>query len=130
MSIELNHTIVPCHEEDSPDGVPRDKDANAQFYARILGLNYIGSTGHFVAVAVNDSLTFDFDNAKMFMPHHYAFKVSESAFDEIFTRIKQEDLPYGSEPFTPDNMEINHRNGGRGLYFSDPNSHLLEILTA
>jgi catechol 2,3-dioxygenase-like lactoylglutathione lyase family enzyme len=130
MSIELNHTIVPCHEEDSPDGLPRHKDANAQFYARILGLNYIGSTGHFVAVEVNDSLTFDFDNATMFMPHHYAFKVSEADFDDIFTRIKQENLPFGSEPFHPDNMDINHRNGGRGLYFSDPNSHLLEILTA
>jgi catechol 2,3-dioxygenase-like lactoylglutathione lyase family enzyme len=27
-------------------------------------------------------------------------------------------------------MEINHRNGGRGFYFRDPNGHLLEVLTA
>jgi len=26
-------------------------------------------------------------------------------------------------------MEINHRNGGRGFYFRDPNGHLLEVLT-
>jgi catechol 2,3-dioxygenase-like lactoylglutathione lyase family enzyme len=28
-----------------------------------------------------------------------------------------------------DNMEINHWNGGRGIYFRDPNGHLLELLT-
>jgi catechol 2,3-dioxygenase-like lactoylglutathione lyase family enzyme len=27
-------------------------------------------------------------------------------------------------------MEINHRHGGRGFYFRDPNGHLLEVLTA
>jgi len=26
-------------------------------------------------------------------------------------------------------MEINHRRGGRGVYFEDPNGHVLEILT-
>ena len=26
-------------------------------------------------------------------------------------------------------MEINNWNGGRGLYFCDPNGHLLELLT-
>jgi len=27
-------------------------------------------------------------------------------------------------------MQINHRGGGRGFYFKDPNGHLLEVLTA
>ena len=25
--------------------------------------------------------------------------------------------------------EINHHDGGRGVYFEDPNGHLLEIIT-
>ena len=43
--------------------------------------------------------------------------------------MKAEGLIYGSEPWTPENMEINHWNGGRGVYFRDPNRHLLELLT-
>ena len=50
-------------------------------------------------------------------------------FDEIFDRIKEEGLAYGSGPRTPSNMEINDWNGGRGVYFVDPNGHLLELLT-
>jgi len=38
-------------------------------------------------------------------------------------------LAYGSGPFSPANMAINHRGGGRGFYFKDPNGHLLEVLT-
>ncbi len=46
-----------------------------------------------------------------------------------FGRVKAEGLIYGSEPWTPENMEINHWNGGRGVDFRDPNGHLLELLT-
>jgi catechol 2,3-dioxygenase-like lactoylglutathione lyase family enzyme len=74
-------------------------------------------------------LTLDFDNRESFEPHHYAFRASEAEFDEIFGRVKAEGLVYGSDPWTPDNMEINHWNGGLGVYFRDPNEHLLELLT-
>ena len=77
----------------------------------------------------SQALTLDFDNRESFEPQHYAFKVGETEFDEIFGRVKAEGLAYGSEPWTPDNLKINHRNGGRGVYFRDPNGHLLELLT-
>lgn len=119
MTIELNHTIVPS----------RDKEAAAKFFARIFGLSYEGPQSHFAPVMVNDRLTLDFDDADDFDPHHYAFKVSDDDFDAIFQRIQDEQIPYGSGPRSSTNMEINHRQGGRGLYFSDPDGHLLEILT-
>jgi len=120
MTIELNHTIVPAH----------DKEESARFYERIFGFTHEGSLGHFSPVRISSqSLTLDFDNRKVLEPHHYAFKVSESEFDEIFDRIKEEGLTYGSGPRTPSNMEINNWNGGRGVYFVDPNGHLLELLT-
>ncbi|HLI79742.1 MAG TPA: hypothetical protein VKV03_07150, partial [Candidatus Binataceae bacterium] len=75
------------------------------------------------------SLSLDFDNRTSFQPQHYAFKVGEPEFDEIFGRVKAEGLTYGSGPFTPDDMKINNWNGGRGVYFRDPNGHLLELLT-
>ena len=118
MTIELNHTIVPAH----------DKEESARFYERILGLKREPDLAHFSPVRIaSQALVLDFDNREPF--EHYAFKVSESEFDEIFGRIKSAGLSYGSGPRTPDNMEINHRRGGRGVYFHDPNGHMLELLT-
>ncbi len=119
MPITLNHTIVPA----------RDKVASAEFFARIFGLTYEGTMGHFAPVKVNDSLTLDFDNSDEFESHHYAFHVSDEEFDAIFNRIQAEGLRYGSGPFESENMQINNRRGGRGVYFKDPDGHMLELLT-
>ncbi len=120
MTIELNHTIVPSF----------DKEASAVFFARIFGLRYDGLAGHFAPVRVNESLTLDFDDAREFDNHHLAFKVSDAEFDAIFGRVQAEGIPYGSGPFSLDDMQTNTRGGGRGVYFRDPNGHILELLTA
>src|SRR5262249_7765747 len=120
MAIVLDHTIVPA----------RDKEASARFLARILGLRYDGSVSHFAPVRVNDTLTLDFDDETEFESHHYAFKVDEAAFDEIFDRVQAEGIAYGSGPYSLEDMKINHRRGGRGFYFRDPDGHVLEVLTA
>jgi catechol 2,3-dioxygenase-like lactoylglutathione lyase family enzyme len=120
LTIVLDHTIVPA----------RDKEESARFFARIFGLEYQGPVSHFAPVRINETLTIDFDNWDSFERHHYAFKVSEAEFDGIFDRVRGEGLTYGSGPRSAENMEINHRNGGRGFYFRDPNGHLLEVLTA
>ena len=119
MAIHLDHTIVPA----------KDNEASARFFAKVFGLTYKGAMGHFAPVQVDDTLTLDFDTHDSFESHHYAFKVSEEDFDAIFERVKGEGIPYGSQPFAQDNMEINHREGGRGFYFHDPNGHSLEVLT-
>src|ERR1700733_6547514 len=119
MAIVLDHTIVPAH----------DKEASAKFFARIFGLGYEGPVSHFAPVRVNETLVMDFDTWPSFESHHYAFKVGGTEFDSIFQRVKDESLAYGSGPFSPDDMQINHRGGGRGFYFKDPNGHLLEVLT-
>src|SRR5579864_2720736 len=106
MAVVLDHTIVPA----------RDKEASARFFARIFGLTYDGPLSHFAPVRVNGTLTLDFDNAKTFDRHHYAFKVSAPEFHAIFERIRAEKIPYGSGPRSPDDMQINHRRGGRGVY--------------
>ena len=120
MAIVLDHTIVPAH----------DKVASARFFARIFGLHYNGPHSHFAPVQVNEALTFDFDERGAFDMHHYAFKVSDSEFDAIFGRVKEEGIAYGSGPRSRTDGDINHRRGGRGVYFEDPNGHVLEILTA
>ena len=121
MTIELNHTIIQT----------RDKEASVRFYTRMFGFKFNGDLGPFSPVQIpNQSLTLDFlHDRESFETQHFAFKVSEAEFDEIFGRIVDAGLVYGSEPFSPENMEINHWNGGRGVYFRDPSGHLLEILT-
>src|SRR3954447_17507366 len=120
MAIHLDHTIVPAH----------DKVASATFFARIFSLAYDGPHSHFAPVQVNEQLTLDFDERGQFEPHHYAFKISEAEFDAIFARVKEAAITYGSGPRSRADMQINHRRGGRGFYFEDPNGHVLEVLTA
>jgi catechol 2,3-dioxygenase-like lactoylglutathione lyase family enzyme len=92
-------------------------------------LTYAGPVGHFAPVVVNDTLTLDFDNRDRFESHHYAFHVSEAEFDAIFERIKSAGMLYGSGPRALEDQQINTRRGGRGVYFRDPNGHILELLT-
>lgn len=119
MPITLNHTIVPA----------RDKEASARWFAKVFGLSYKGAMGHFAPIRVNDTLTLDFDNRDRFEPHHYAFHVSDEEFDAIFGRVKAEGIVFGSLPWSLDDGKINRRQGGRGVYFRDPNGHVLELLT-
>jgi catechol 2,3-dioxygenase-like lactoylglutathione lyase family enzyme len=119
MTITLNHTIVPA----------RDKVASAQFFARVFGLNFEEGSDHFAPVRVNDTLTLLFDQDTAFESHHYAFHVSNAEFDAIFGRVKEAGLAYGSAPWSVDDGKLNDWGGGRGLYFKDPNGHLLELMT-
>jgi hypothetical protein len=119
MTISLDHTIVPSH----------DKDASARFIATILAVPYDGA-GHFAPVRINETLTLDFADGTDFDEHHYAFVVSEDDFDDMFGRIKTSAASHGSGPFSSDDGQINHRRGGRGVYFrGGPDRHLWELMT-
>ena len=120
MAVELNHTIVRAH----------DKKASAEFLATILGLDVGTPMGPFIPVAASNGVTLDFaDSNEPFAPEHYAFLVSEAEFDAIFERIQRNGIAYYADPTRNAPGQINHRDGGRGAYFEDPNGHILEILT-
>lgn len=120
MAVELNHTIVAAH----------DKRASAQFLAEVLGLDAPKPFGPFMAVQVDNDVTLDFRDEEGPIPSsHYAFLIDEEKFDEIFERIREQGLEYWADPHHQRPGEINRRDGGRGLYFKDPNGHNLEILT-
>jgi catechol 2,3-dioxygenase-like lactoylglutathione lyase family enzyme len=119
MPITLNHTIVPA----------RDKQAAAQSFAQLFGLTVGEADTWFAPVRVNDALTFLFSDEGAFESHHYAFHVGEEEFDAIFDGVKQAGLTYGSAPWSPDDRKLNEWNGGRGVYFTTPDGHLLELMT-
>ena len=68
-------------------------------------------------------------DAEAFDRHHYAFHVDDAEFDAILGRVQAAGIPYGSDPWHTENKELNNWRGGRGVYFRDPNGHLLELLT-
>jgi catechol 2,3-dioxygenase-like lactoylglutathione lyase family enzyme len=68
-------------------------------------------------------------STESFERHHYAFHVSDEEFDAIFKRVQEADIPWGSDPWSMENRQLNSRKGGRGVYFRDPNGHVLELLT-
>lgn len=120
MAVQLNHTIVWAH----------DKHASATFLADVLGVAAPTRYGSFVIVQVDNEVSLDFlDVDDVVHPQHYAFIVSEDEFDQIFDRICDRGLPYWADPGQEQLGEFNTRHGGRGVYWEDPNGHLLEILT-
>ena len=120
MSVRFNHTIVHS----------RDKKRSASFLAEILGLPAPSPFGHFMAVALDDGASLDFaDDPGQIARQHYAFLIDESDFDPIFARIRERGLDYWADPFKRRPGEMNHNDGGRGVYFADPDGHLLEVIT-
>jgi catechol 2,3-dioxygenase-like lactoylglutathione lyase family enzyme len=120
MTIELNHTIVAA----------RDKLTSAMFMTDLLGLPAPTSFGPFLVVTLGNGVSLDFmDTSDDIRSQHYAFLVSEAEFDTIFGRIRAQGLQYWADPFHYEPGEINTRDGGRGVYFDDPNGHVLELLT-
>ncbi|HXQ47577.1 MAG TPA: VOC family protein [Caulobacteraceae bacterium] len=120
MTAQLNHTIVWC----------RDKAVSAQFLADMLGRPPPGRFGPFAVVDMDNGVSLDFhDTAEPIRSQHYAFLISEADFDAVFGRIKQLKLDYWAYPARRRAGEINHNDGGRGVYFPDPDGHFLEVIT-
>ena len=120
MTVQLNHTIV---------GV-RDKLESATFVSEILGLPQPVPFGPFLVVEMDNGVSLDFqDWGDSVAGQHYAFLISEPEFDEIFGRIQERGLTYWPDPHQSVAGQINHHDGGRGVYFEDPSGHLLEIIT-
>ena len=118
--MQLNHTIV----------MARDKDASANFLTEILGLPDATRFGPFRVVELSNGVSLDFyDTQDEIVSQHYAFLITEAEFDEIFVRIRKRGVDNWADPGRSRQGEINHNDNGRGVYFKDPNGHLLEIIT-
>jgi catechol 2,3-dioxygenase-like lactoylglutathione lyase family enzyme len=121
MAVQLNHTIVRA----------RDKHQSATFLSEILGLPAPEPFGPFLVVDAANGVSLDFidDEGDSIPSQHYAFLVTEDEFDKIFGRIQERGLDYYADPGGRLKGEINHHDGGRGVYWADPDGHWLEIIT-
>ena len=120
MSIALNHTIVSA----------RDPRASAEFLAQLLGRGAPVRYGPFHGVELDNGVTLDYMHVDGdIASQHYAFIVGEEEFDQIYARIRERGLAHWADPGRHRAGEINHNDGGRGVYWDDPDGHLLEIIT-
>jgi catechol 2,3-dioxygenase-like lactoylglutathione lyase family enzyme len=119
MAVQFNHTIA----------FARDNVAAATFLAEMLDTLPPTRYGPFMVVEDANGASIDFMNADEPTWAHYAFLVTEPEFDEIFGRIRERELPYWADPHKNEPGAINTNDGGRGVYFEDPDGHLLEAIT-
>ena len=120
MTIQLNHTIVAA----------RDSELSARFLTDLFDLPAAVPFGPFLAVEMANGVTLDYlDSEGSIASQHYAFLGSEAEFDAIYGRIQQQGLEHWADPGRSRPGEINHNDGGRGVYFPDPDGHFLEIIT-
>jgi len=122
MPVQLNHTIVHV----------RDAERSSTFLSEVLGVAAPSTFGPFQVVEVDNGASLDFMTTGPECDigiQHYAFLVSEEEFDQIFGRIQERGLAYYADPHFQEPGEINHHWGGRGVYWADPDGHVLEILT-
>ena len=120
MNVELNHTIIWCS----------DKARSAAFLTAILGLPPARTFLHFLVVDLANNVSVDFyQKDGPVAPQHYAFLVDDGTFDAAFDRIRADAVAHWADPARSRPGEINNHYGGRGLYFEDPDGHLMEIIT-
>ena len=122
MPISFNHTIVAA----------RDKAESSAFLTELFGLPDAKPFGHFLVVSLEHGASLDYADVVAGLeirPQHYAFLVTEDDFDGIYGKIAARGIEHWADPRRARPGEINHHDGGRGVYFRDPAGHYLEIIT-
>jgi hypothetical protein len=122
VAIQLNHTIVPA----------RQGEVSARWFADLFGIPAPERFGHFWQVGTANGVDLDFDTYgedDSFTRQHYAFLVGEDDFDAIFARVLARGIEHWADPGRQHPGEINHHDGGRGVYFLSNDEHFLEIIT-
>jgi catechol 2,3-dioxygenase-like lactoylglutathione lyase family enzyme len=119
MTALLDHTIVHAI----------DPQATADFISDLLGIEPARKLGHFLVLRIGEtSLDFLPDDPPV-ASRHFAFRVTEAEFDLVMQRLAARGIRYWADPFHKEPDRINHWDDGRGVYFDDPNGHVLEVIT-
>lgn len=118
----LDHLIVPA----------RERRAAAARLAGILGVPWEAESGigPFSAVHVNDGLTLDIDQTEGPLPVlHFCFRLDEAEMDALLARLTALGVAWRSTPHGPVDFQVNRTQGGRLVYWSEPDGHVWEALT-
>jgi catechol 2,3-dioxygenase-like lactoylglutathione lyase family enzyme len=119
-TVQLNHTIVNCSNQSK----------SSSFLVEILGRPAATRFGPFHVVSLDNNVSLDYlQTDKPIEQQHYAFLITESEFDAVLGRIIDRGITHWADPGRKRAGEISRNDGGRGVYFNDPDGHLLEVIT-
>lgn len=98
--------------------------------AEILGRPAPTHFGPFRVVELDNGVSRDFhDSDGEIASQHYAFLIGDDDFDAVLASVRAGNRTYWPDPGKSHPNETNRNDGGRGLYFEDPDGHLLEVIT-
>jgi catechol 2,3-dioxygenase-like lactoylglutathione lyase family enzyme len=120
MGVQLNHTIVWSS----------DARRSARFLAEMLGRPAPSTFYRFEVVELDNGVSLDFaDLAGPIQQQHCAFLIGKEDFDAVLARIREKDVAHWADPMRSQPNAINRNDGGRGVYFADPDDHMMEVIT-
>lgn len=124
VTVQLDHTIVYA----------TDAHASASDLAEMLDRPAPVRAGVFWQVDLDNGVSLDYASAageevETLPSLHLAFLVSEEQFDATYGRITARGIEHFADPGGRHRNEINTHDGGRGVYWPDPDGHWLEIIT-
>ena len=121
--IQLDHTVIYCKSH--PIAASEFADVMGLPSGRIRGVGY-----DFTAVSVNSELSIYFmERDHISLEQHMAFTVDGTTFDEIQNRLTSLRIPYGISPFDRENNRTDHDFAVRGLFWTNVDKCLFEIMS-
>ena len=122
MAIELDHINLAVN----------DRKRSIEFYTKVLGLQHDRDSESFAMLRVTPNFCIQIAQWGTKGGEHLAFAMSKREFDETFERVIKAGIPYGGHFNSVGNMdgpgdEEASRGMGKGIYFFDPDKHLIEI---
>jgi catechol 2,3-dioxygenase-like lactoylglutathione lyase family enzyme len=122
MAIELDHIILNVN----------DLKTSSAFFVEILGLKQDPPREPFATLRVTPHFTIQLAPFGTKGGEHLAFSMAKADYNAVLTRLKAAGIPYGDRYDSVGNMKSDGeedcaRGVAKGLYFFDPNEHLIEI---
>ena|SRR5215472_8063324 len=122
MTVELDHIILNVN----------DMAMSVDFYVGVLGLQRDKDREPFSIVRVNSGTTIQLAPWGTRGGEHLAFAMARREYDAVLERVKAAGIAYGDRFDAVGNMrgpgeELTAKGIGKGIYFFDPNKHLIEI---
>jgi catechol 2,3-dioxygenase-like lactoylglutathione lyase family enzyme len=121
MSADLDHTIVHV----------RNRHVAADHLATMLDLEPAVDHGPFAMVRLGNQAVLAFaDSLGRPRAAHFAFLVDAAEFEQITQRLADHGITTYADPgHREEGVDEGRAEGGRGLYWDDPDGNALEILT-
>lgn len=119
MPARLDHTIVrSLHMREC-----------AEFLSGVLGMEAPKDYGFFWRIELADGVCLDYHDVEEIDYQHYALRLSDEEFDALLERMEGLGLEYYAQGHHRRPHEITLRDGGRAIYFTDPDGNSIEIVT-